>query len=187
MPNVLPRRALPPARINAPLHKLCHDHCASITRMEHPTPIRPEDYAVYSPDKMGKSTLFRSECVMVGLNAFEPGQEHALHAHDGMDKVYRVIEARGCFCSMARPFRCRRESCWWLRKGCPTASAIPGLSACSFSSFWHRRRNSSIPCPTVGSSSLACEAGRSLYRRADAGSRCWLRSPTNSTKNFFSV
>ncbi len=65
--------------------------------MEHPTPIRPEDHAVYSRDKMGKSTLFRSERVMVGLNAFEPGQEHALHAHDGMDKVYQVIEGEGLF------------------------------------------------------------------------------------------
>ena len=34
---------------------------------------------------------------MVGLNAFEPGQEHALHAHAGMDKVYQVIEGRGVF------------------------------------------------------------------------------------------
>ena len=47
--------------------------------MEHPTPIDPRDLAVYSPLKMGKSTIFRSERVMVGLNAFEPGQEHALH------------------------------------------------------------------------------------------------------------
>ena len=65
--------------------------------MEHPTPIHPQDHAVYSPDKMGKSTLFRSERVLVGLNAFEPGQEHALHAHDGMDKVYHVIEGQGLF------------------------------------------------------------------------------------------
>ncbi len=65
--------------------------------MEHPTPIHPRDHAVYSPDKMGKSTLFRSERVMVGLNAFEPGQEHALHAHTGMDKVYQVIEGQGVF------------------------------------------------------------------------------------------
>jgi quercetin dioxygenase-like cupin family protein len=46
---------------------------------------------------MGKSTIFRSERVMVGLNAFEPGQEHALHAHAGMDKIYLVIEGQGLF------------------------------------------------------------------------------------------
>ena len=65
--------------------------------MEHPIPIDPRDRAVYSPDRMGKSTIFRSEHIMVGLNAFEPGQEHALHAHEGMDKVYHVIEGQGLF------------------------------------------------------------------------------------------
>jgi len=65
--------------------------------MDHPTPIRPEDVAVWSPDKMGKSTIFRSARILVGLNAFEPGQEHALHAHAGMDKVYHVLQGRGRF------------------------------------------------------------------------------------------
>ena len=65
--------------------------------MKHPTPIDPRDHAVYSPDKMGKSTLFQSDRLLVGLNAFEPGQEHALHAHAGMDKVYHVIEGQGLF------------------------------------------------------------------------------------------
>ena len=65
--------------------------------MDHPTPIHPRNLAVYSPNKMGKSTIFRSEHVMVGLNAFEPGQEHTLHAHESMDKIYLVIEGRGLF------------------------------------------------------------------------------------------
>jgi mannose-6-phosphate isomerase-like protein (cupin superfamily) len=65
--------------------------------MEHPTPIRPTDYAVYSPDKMGKTTIFRSDRVLVGLNSFEPGQEHSLHAHEGMDKIYQVIAGEGLF------------------------------------------------------------------------------------------
>ena len=65
--------------------------------MKHPTPIDPRDHAVYATDRMGKRTLFRSERVMVGLNAFEPGQEHTLHAHAGMDKVYHVIEGEGVF------------------------------------------------------------------------------------------
>ena len=65
--------------------------------MEHPTAIRPQDHAEYRREKMGKTTLFRSERMLVGLNAFEPGQEHALHAHAGMDKVYQVIEGAGVF------------------------------------------------------------------------------------------
>jgi len=44
---------------------------------------------------MGKSTLFQSPRLLVGLNAFEPGQAHALHAHAGMDKLYQVIEGNG--------------------------------------------------------------------------------------------
>ncbi len=65
--------------------------------MEHPTPRRPEDHAVYRPDKMGKATLFKSERLLVGLNAFEPGQSHALHAHEGMDKLYVVVSGEGAF------------------------------------------------------------------------------------------
>lgn len=65
--------------------------------MNHPTPIRPETFAAFNAEKMGKATIFRSERVMVGLNAFEPGQEHRLHAHEGMDKVYHVLEGEGVF------------------------------------------------------------------------------------------
>lgn len=65
--------------------------------MDHPSAIRPEEHAVYSSEKMGKSTLFRSERMMVGLNAFEPGQAHALHAHAGVDKLYHVLEGEGLF------------------------------------------------------------------------------------------
>ena len=65
--------------------------------MNHPTVIRPADHAVYAREKMGKSTLFESARLLVGLNAFEPGQAHALHAHAGMDKVYSVVEGEGVF------------------------------------------------------------------------------------------
>ena len=65
--------------------------------MEHPTPIHPQDHAAYDATKMGKSTLYQSARILVGLNAFEPGQEHVLHAHAGMDKVYHVIEGSGLF------------------------------------------------------------------------------------------
>lgn len=65
--------------------------------MDHPAPFRPEDFAVYDPERMGKSTLFQSDRLLVGLNSFEPGQEHRLHAHAGMDKVYHVLAGRGVF------------------------------------------------------------------------------------------
>ena len=65
--------------------------------MSHPTVIKPAEHAVYSPGKMGKATIFESPRLLVGLNAFEPGQEHALHAHAGQDKVYQVLEGEGLF------------------------------------------------------------------------------------------
>ncbi len=65
--------------------------------LNHPAALRPEDHAVYHPQKIGKSTLFQSERILVGLNAFEPGQEQALHSHAGMDKVYHVLAGEGLF------------------------------------------------------------------------------------------
>ena len=65
--------------------------------MTHPAIIRPGEHAVYSDQKMGKSTIFESSRLLVGLNAFEPGQSHELHTHAGMDKVYSVVEGEGVF------------------------------------------------------------------------------------------
>jgi mannose-6-phosphate isomerase-like protein (cupin superfamily) len=65
--------------------------------VDHPTVIRPAERAVFAAEAMGKTTLFRSPRLLVGLNAFEPGQEHALHAHADMDKVYHVVAGRGRF------------------------------------------------------------------------------------------
>jgi mannose-6-phosphate isomerase-like protein (cupin superfamily) len=65
--------------------------------MTHPETLRPEEHAVFRDDKMGKATIFESPRILVGLNGFEPGQEHALHAHEGMDKVYQVLEGTGLF------------------------------------------------------------------------------------------
>jgi oxalate decarboxylase/phosphoglucose isomerase-like protein (cupin superfamily) len=68
--------------------------------MDHPTVIQPGRYAQWRPDKMGKATLFESERLLVGLNAFEPGQMHELHSHEGMDKLYYVLEGEGRQMSM---------------------------------------------------------------------------------------
>lgn len=65
--------------------------------MDHPTPFRPEERAVWDSQKMGKATLYQSGRILVGLNAFEPGQEHRLHTHAGMDKVYHVLSGSGVF------------------------------------------------------------------------------------------
>ena len=59
--------------------------------VKHPAVIRPAEHAEWRTDKMGKSTLFESPRLLVGLNAFEPGQSHALH------KLYYVVEGEGVF------------------------------------------------------------------------------------------
>ena len=59
--------------------------------------IQPAQHAAWRADRMGKATIFESSRLLVGLNAFEPGQSHALHAHHGMDKVYHVLEGQGVF------------------------------------------------------------------------------------------
>jgi quercetin dioxygenase-like cupin family protein len=53
------------------------------------------ELAKFTPEKMGKSTLIEGEFLFAGLNAFEPGQEHAPHAHVGQDKMYIVLEGSG--------------------------------------------------------------------------------------------
>lgn len=65
--------------------------------MAQPEIIRPSEQARWRADAMGKSTIFESSRMLVGLNAFEPGQSHALHAHAGMDKMYLVVEGEGLF------------------------------------------------------------------------------------------
>ena len=51
--------------------------------------------AAFHPAKMGKADLAATEHLFAGLNAFEPGQEHALHVHEGQDKFYLVLEGEG--------------------------------------------------------------------------------------------
>lgn len=51
--------------------------------------------ATFSPDKMTKTTLAQGESLFAGLNCFEAGQQHALHSHQGQEKLYIVLEGTG--------------------------------------------------------------------------------------------
>jgi len=55
------------------------------------------DHVGSSATKFFKSTLFRSDNLMLGLNCLAPGQEQALHDHAGQDKFYFVVEGEGDF------------------------------------------------------------------------------------------
>ncbi|MGE0591706.1 MAG: cupin domain-containing protein [Vicinamibacterales bacterium] len=70
--------------------------------MESSPVMHPREQAPWRGDKMGKATLFESDRLLVGLNAFEPGQEHAVHSHAGMDKLYYVIDGAGTFLMSGR-------------------------------------------------------------------------------------
>jgi mannose-6-phosphate isomerase-like protein (cupin superfamily) len=65
--------------------------------LDRPAVIKPAEHARWRTDKMGKSTVYESSRLLVGLNAFEPGQSHGLHAHIGTDKMYYVLDGNGVF------------------------------------------------------------------------------------------
>lgn len=87
--------------------------------MEHPSVITPSEHAEWRTDKMGKATLFESARLLVGLNAFEPGQAHALHAHAGMDKVYHVLQGAGLFLLEGRELPMRAGDLMVAPEGVP--------------------------------------------------------------------
>lgn len=94
--------------------------------MDHPQVINPAVRAEFRPDKMGKTTLFESPRLLVGLNAFEPGQAHALHAHAGMDKVYHVVQGEGLFLLEGRELPMKAGDVLVAPDGVPHGVRNPG-------------------------------------------------------------
>jgi quercetin dioxygenase-like cupin family protein len=56
-----------------------------------------QEHARSKPDKLYKTTLCQGEHMMIGLNCLEPGQTQSVHAHEGADKFYFVLEGSGTF------------------------------------------------------------------------------------------
>ena len=50
-----------------------------------------------NPEKFYKTTLWQGQHVMTGLNCLEPNQSQSVHAHQGADKFYFVLEGTGRF------------------------------------------------------------------------------------------
>jgi len=48
-------------------------------------------------EKFYKTTLWQGEHVSIGLNCLESNQTQSVHAHQGADKIYFVLEGRGRF------------------------------------------------------------------------------------------
>ena len=55
------------------------------------------DHVGANPAKVFKSTMFRSDHLMLGLNCLNPGQAQHPHVHGGQDKFYFVVEGTGEF------------------------------------------------------------------------------------------
>ncbi len=51
-------------------------------------------HASFAEAKFTKADLARGAHLFAGLNCFEPGQSQAVHAHDGADKFYLVLEGK---------------------------------------------------------------------------------------------
>lgn len=48
-------------------------------------------------EKFYKTTLFRGDALLLGLNCLEPGQAQKPHDHADQDKFYYVVEGNGRF------------------------------------------------------------------------------------------
>lgn len=48
-------------------------------------------------DKFYKTTLFRTDTLLLGVNCLEPGQVQQPHDHADQDKFYYVVEGSGRF------------------------------------------------------------------------------------------
>ncbi len=55
------------------------------------------EHAGSQAEKFYKATLWQGEHVTVGLNCLEPNQIQSVHAHQGADKIYFVLEGNGHF------------------------------------------------------------------------------------------
>jgi len=55
------------------------------------------DAVRFSGEKMTKVNLFETERMFCDVYGLDPGQEQKVHAHDGADKIYVVVEGSGTF------------------------------------------------------------------------------------------
>ena len=67
--------------------------------MTHPSIIQPSEHAQDSPHKMGKATIFESPRLLVGLNAFEPGQQQPCTPMPVRTRSITCSKAAVAFCS----------------------------------------------------------------------------------------
>ena len=58
---------------------------------------RLDDHVGAKAEKFYKTTLFRSDALLLGVNCLEPGQVQKPHDHADQDKFYYVVAGNGRF------------------------------------------------------------------------------------------
>ena len=58
---------------------------------------RISEYVAFSEEKMQKNSLFDSPYLFYDTYCLLPGQSQKVHAHEGSDKVYYVLEGTASF------------------------------------------------------------------------------------------
>ena len=56
--------------------------------------VKVGDAIAFKSEKMNKVSLFDSERFFCDVYCLEPGQIQKVHAHEGSDKIYYVLEGR---------------------------------------------------------------------------------------------
>lgn len=59
--------------------------------------IKVRDMVEFKAEKLNKVSLFDTDKFFCDVYCLEPGQAQKVHAHDGSDKVYYVLEGEGKF------------------------------------------------------------------------------------------
>ncbi|CCQ91275.1 conserved hypothetical protein, RmlC-like cupin [Nitrospina gracilis 3/211] len=57
--------------------------------------LKVRDQAAFKTEKMNKVSLFDTDRFFCDVYCLEPGQAQKVHAHEGSDKIYYVLEGKG--------------------------------------------------------------------------------------------
>lgn len=57
--------------------------------------IKVRDAVEFKSEKLSKVSLFDTDKFFCDVYCLEPGQSQKIHAHEGSDKIYYVLEGKG--------------------------------------------------------------------------------------------
>ncbi len=57
--------------------------------------VKVKEKVAFKSEKMNKVSLFNSDRFFCDVYCLEPGQAQKVHAHEGSDKIYYLLEGKG--------------------------------------------------------------------------------------------